>query len=58
VGHPRSFKKPRDETVIVRLVCHKWSVQTKGAGFAARMAWKPEVAFEKWESLAAVSDPY
>jgi len=47
VDHPGSFKIPRDATVIVRLVCHKWSVQTKGAGFAARMVWKPELAFEK-----------
>jgi hypothetical protein len=47
VDYPELFNTLKDATVIIRLICHKLSVQEiKSAGLATNMVWKPEVAFE------------
>jgi hypothetical protein len=41
---------------MVRLICHKSSVQTRGIVCAKAIVWKPEVAFELWEYHPVVFD--
>jgi hypothetical protein len=47
MDYPNRFNAHKDATVVICLICHKLSVQeTKGAGLATNMVWKPEVSFE------------
>jgi hypothetical protein len=55
---PKSFKMPKDAQAIVIVRLKSIVQETKGAGFSASMLRKPEVAFEMWKSLPAVSVRY